>query len=225
MIDWVDLPDRDLLQIWVWIWCGWLVASFGVDFEAIWRNDHYFQFPRFWLDFHHFICSSSLFPCSHSDNALSNAAEWALRWMGSGCCGCVWHKEESRASIAVLDDLQEPRCLFVREGWREYFLWLWRHPCSGMHMEDTHRWDWACLNVIHSGWESLSRVMWWGYLNVELRSELLSLVLSVVSLGKSSQSIHIHEITSHYQCAWSIILFEPEWIITHLNGSQFRQVC
>ena len=36
---------------------------------------------------------------------------------------------------------------------------------------------------------------------MELRSELLSLVLSVVSLGKSSQSIHSMRITSHYQCA------------------------
>ena len=48
---------------------------------------------------------------------------------------------------------EELRCLFVREGWSEYFLWLWRHSCTRMHLEDTHRWDGACLNIIHSGWE------------------------------------------------------------------------
>ena len=94
------------------------------------------------------------------------------------------------------------------------------HPCTRMHMEDTHRWDWACLNIISSRWESLSRMMWQGQRNVQL---ILPSVLSVVSLGKSSQSIHIHAVTSHYQCAWSIIL-EYECLIAHLNGSQFRQV-
>ena len=48
--------------------------------------------------------------------------------------------------------------------------------------------------------------------------------LSVVSLGKSSQSIHIHFGTSHYQCGWSITILECECMLTHLNGSQFRQV-
>ena len=133
----------------------------------------------------------------------------------------VWNKErESRASIADLDDLQELRCLFVREGWSEYFLGLWCHSCSRMHQEDTHWRDWVCLNIIHSGWESLSRVMWRGLRNVPLFSPL---VASKVSLGKSSQSIHSMRITSHYQCAWTTIL-EFECIFTQLNGSQFRQV-
>ena len=57
-----------------------------------------------WLDFHHFRCGSSLFPCSHSDNALSNAAEWALRWMRSGC---VWHKE--RSHVPLDDHLKKRR--------------------------------------------------------------------------------------------------------------------
>ena len=48
--------------------------------------------------------------------------------------------------------------------------------------------------------------------------------MSDVSLGKSSQSIHIHTITSHYQCAWFIIILELECILTYLNGGQFRQV-
>ena len=33
VIDWVDLADWDLLQIWVWMRCGWFVAWFGVHFE------------------------------------------------------------------------------------------------------------------------------------------------------------------------------------------------
>ena len=49
-------------------------------------------------------------------------------------------------------------------------------------------------------------------------------VVSVVSLGKSSQSIHIHFITLHYQFATIISIIEHECIFTHLNGSQFRQV-
>ena len=93
-----------------------------------------------------------------------------------------------------------------------------------MHVEDTHRWDWACLNIIHSEWESLSRVMWRGYWNVWLVYPLLFLVLSIVSLGKSSKLKLIHAITSHYQCGWFIIAIEKECTITHLNGSQFRQV-
>ena len=85
--------------IWMGMWCAWFGMRNGVDFTRCERNDHYFEFPRFWLDFHHFRCGSSLFPCSHSDNALSNAAEWALRWMGRGCCGCVWHKERSHVPL------------------------------------------------------------------------------------------------------------------------------
>ena len=61
---------------------------------------------------------------------------------------------------------EELRCLFVREGRSEYFLGLWHHSCTRMLLEDIHRWDWACLNIIHSGWESLSRVMWRGLRNV-----------------------------------------------------------
>ena len=144
--------------------------------------------------------------------------------MGSGCCGCVAQREESRASIADSCDMQELRCLFVREGWSEYFLWLWRHSSRGMLLEEPHRWDWACLSIIHSGWESLSRMMWRGYLNVSLVKSILFLVLSDMSLGKSSQSIHIHFITLHYQCTWFITIIEIECTNPHLNGSQFRQV-
>ena len=137
---------------------------------------------------------------------------------------CQNHEECSCNTRMIRVD-RELRCLFVREWWSEYFRWLWRHPCSRMPMKkDTHRWDWACLSIIHSGWESLSRMMWRGYLNVSLVKSILFLVLSDMSLGKSSQSIHIHFITSHYQCVWSIIAIEIECIVSHLNGSQFRQV-
>ena len=59
---------------------------------------------------------------------------------------------------------------------------------------------------------------------MELGSDLLSFVLSVVSLGKSSQSILIPAITSHYQCARITTTVERECTYTHMNGSQFRQV-
>ena len=125
-----------------------------------------------------------------------------------------------RCLSVIRSSCEELRCLFVREGWDEHFLWLWHTSCSRMHtLWDTHRWDWACLSIIYSEWESLSRMMWRGRLNVQL---LLTVVLSVVSLGKSSQSIITPVITSHYQC-WSIN-FEFECPTTHLNGSQFRQV-
>ena len=93
VIDWVDLADWDLLQIWAWMRYGWFATCFDVHFERYGGNDHYFEFPRFWLDFHHFRCMLSIFPCSHNDNTLSNAAEWDLRWMEGGVVGCVWHKE------------------------------------------------------------------------------------------------------------------------------------
>ena len=82
----------------------------------------------------------------------------------------IEQKEEDLIYVSVINwsSFEERRCLFVREGWSEYSLWLWRHSCTRMHMEDTHRWDWACLNIIHSEWESLSRVMWWGYMNDQL---------------------------------------------------------
>ena len=94
----LSLDNSDLVMVFIWMgtWCRWYVIWRG--FRALWRNDHFWEFPQFWLDFHHFRCGSSLFPCSHSDNALSNTAERALRWMGSGCCGlCVAQREESCA--------------------------------------------------------------------------------------------------------------------------------
>ena len=78
--------DNDLVLVWMGMQCGWFVMRNGVDYRWFRGNDYYFQFPPFSLNFHHFRCGSSLFACSHSDNTLSNAAEWALRWMGSGCC-------------------------------------------------------------------------------------------------------------------------------------------
>ena len=97
-----------------------------------------------------------------------------LNELWGGWEGVLWVCGTKRGvtclSVISWSSFEELRCLFVREGWSEYLLGLWRHPCSRMHIlkKDTHRWDWACLNIIHSGWESLSRVMWRGYWNVEL---------------------------------------------------------
>ena len=178
-------------------------------FQVVLEKEREGLFQRFCKHWLRLKWEWSLCGWLHWYDGLSNDDEW-----------CVKQRVESRASIADLDDLQELRCLFVREGWSEYFLGLWCHSCSRMHQEDTHWRDWACLNIIHSGWESLSRVMWRGLRNVPLFSPL---VASKVSLGKSSQSIHLTRITSHYQCAWTTIL-EFECIFTQLNGSQFRQV-
>ena len=89
-----------------------------------------------------------------------------LMWWGSGSEKQKKGRRNNRhLEAGCKTTVEELRCLFVREGWSEYFLWLWRHSCTWMPLEDTHRWDWACLNIIHSGWESLSRVMWWGQAN------------------------------------------------------------
>ena len=90
----------------------------------------------------------------------------------------IEQKEEDLIYVSVINwsSFEELRCLFVREGWSEYSLWLWRHSCSRMHLEDTHRWDWACLVITHSGWESLSRVMWRGFWSDPLPPVVISVV-------------------------------------------------
>ena len=64
--------------------------------------------------------------------------------------------------------------------------------------------------------------MWRGFSNVGQYDSVLA--LSDFSFGKSSQSVYSIRITSHDQLCWFIIN-ELECVITHLNGSQFRQVC
>ena len=53
----------------------------------------------------------------YSDNALPNAAERDLRWMKKeAVAACVAQREgRSFISFATVGDLQELRCLFVRE--------------------------------------------------------------------------------------------------------------
>ena len=156
----VTVRYSDLILIGMGMRCGWFGMRNGVDFTRCGGNDHYFQFPRFWLDFHHFRCGSSLFPCSHSDNAQMRLNEL---WGGWEVIVFGTNRAVTCLSVFSWRSIEELRCLFVREGWSEYFLWLWRHPCTRMlYNRDTHRWDWACLNIIHSGWELLSRVMWRG---------------------------------------------------------------
>ena len=76
--------------------------------------------------------------------------------------------------------------------------------------------------IIKVGGESLSRVMCRGLRNVSQLLELLP--VSVVSLGKSSQSTHISIDSSHNESGRIATATEKECIITHLNGNQFRQV-
>ena len=64
------VSDSDLVLIGMGMRCGRFAVCFGVDYIRFGGNDHYFRFPPFSLDFHHFRCGSSLFPWSHSDNAL-----------------------------------------------------------------------------------------------------------------------------------------------------------
>ena len=61
---------------------------------------------------------------------------------------CDTKKGVTCLSVIIWRSVEELRCLFVREGWSECFLGLWRDSCSWMPLEDTHRWDGACLNII-----------------------------------------------------------------------------
>ena len=85
--------------------------------------------------------------------AIGMAIVWvfAQRWwtLTQWWTGCVAQRVFIHLSVITWSSAEEPRCLFVGEGWSEYFLGLWRHSCSRMHhLRDTHRWDWACLNII-----------------------------------------------------------------------------
>ena len=101
--------------------------------------------------------------------AIGMAIVWvfAQRWwaLTQWWTGCVAQRLFIHLSVITWSSVEKLRCLFVREEWSECFLWLWCHSCSRTHQEDTHRWDGACLNIIQSGWESLSRVMWRGLAN------------------------------------------------------------
>ena len=134
--------------------------------------------------------------------------------------------EEYNIHVSVINwrSAEELRCLFVRKEWSEYFLGLWRHPCARMHNWDSGKrcWDEACLMIIEVGGEPLSRVMWRGYANVSVY-ELPLLDVRVVSLGMSSQLLHMKGSSSQNECAWFIPV-EHECIYLCLNGNQFRQV-
>ena len=169
----VDLPDWGLLQIWVWMRCGWFVVCFGVDFKRfggmiITSSFHDSDWNSIIsdADHHYFRVRTATMLSPMPLNKLWGGWKWVL-WV------CGTKRGVTCLSVISWSSVEELRCLFVREGWSEYFLGLWRHSCRRMQVEDTHRWDWACLNIIHCGWESLSRVMWRGLRNVELRYELL----------------------------------------------------
>ena len=106
-----------------------------------------------YADRHYFHVSTAITLSRMPLNELWGGWKWVL------CVVCGTKKGVACLSVVSWTCFEELRCLFVREEWSEYFLGLWRHSCTWMHMEDTHGWDWACLNIIHSEWESLSRVM------------------------------------------------------------------
>ena len=112
-----------LVLIGIGMRCGWFGMRNGVDFTWCGGNDHYFQFPQFWLDFHHFRCGSSLFSCSHSDNAQMRLNELWGGWEG-GLWVCGTKRGVTCLSVISWSILEELRCLFMREGWSEYFLGL-----------------------------------------------------------------------------------------------------
>ena len=58
-----------------------------------------------------------------------------------------------------------------------------------------------------------------------MSQSLILLPVSEVSLGKSSQSTHISIDSSQNESGQIATATEKECIITHLNRSQFRQVC
>ena len=160
------------------MWCGW----FGMIIAWRFHDSDWSSIISYAC--HYFRVSTAITPSRMTLNEFWSGWKWL----------CVAQRGVRCLSVISWSSVEELRCLFVREGENEHFLGLWRQSCSEMLVEDTHRWDWACLNIIHSEWESLSRVMWRGLRNVKL---LLPLVLSVVRSGKSSQSILIHVITSH----------------------------
>lgn len=55
-------------------------------------------------------------------------------------------------------------------------------------------------------------------------SSVEEVVVSVVSLGKSSQSIRYHCCTPQFQRGVVAVDSEPERVVPHLNGLEFRQV-
>ena len=126
-------------------------------FQMVLENELEWLFQRFWtIDF----------TCDWNGHCVSICKEiMDSHTVMNGMCGTK--RRVTCLSVIIWRSVEKLRCLFVREGWSEYCLGLWRDSCSRMHTSwDTHRWDWACLNIISSGWESLSRMMWWGRRNV-----------------------------------------------------------
>ena len=149
VIDWVDLADWDLLQIWVWMRCGWFVAWFGVHFERYGGMIICCCFhDSDWIsiisdaDRHYFRVSTAITLSPMPLNEL-----WG-GWEGVLWVVCGTKRGVTCLSVISWTCLEELRCLFVRGGWSECFLGLWRDSCSWMPLEDTHRWDRACLNII-----------------------------------------------------------------------------
>ena len=122
VIDWVDLSDWDLLQIWMWMRCGWFVVCFGVDFM---RFGGMIICCRFhdsdWIsiisdaDRHYFRVRTAITLSPMPLNEL---------WGGWEVVMCGTKRGVTCLSVVIWSSCEEFRCLFVREEWSKYFLWL-----------------------------------------------------------------------------------------------------
>ena len=107
-------------------------------FQMVLENELDRLFQRFWI---------IDFTCDWNGHCVSICTEMMdSHTVMNGMCGTK--RRVTSLSVITWSSVEELRCLFVREGWSECFLWLWCHSCSRTHQEDTHWWDWACLNII-----------------------------------------------------------------------------
>ena len=152
----------------------------------------------------------------HSLESDTTSSDSVIYWWTMELC--IEQKEEDLIYVSVINwrSAEELRCLGVREGWSGCFLGLWRHSCSGKHNWDSGKrcGDEAYLMIIEVEGESLSRVMWRGYLNVSVYELPLSDV-RVVSLGKSSQLLHMDDSSSQNECRWITTIVKLKCIHTH----------
>ena len=169
VIDWVDLADWDLLQIWVWMRCGWFVAWFGVHFERYGGMIICCCFhDSDWIsiisdaDRHYFRVRTAITLSRMPLNELWGG--WEV-----GVVGCVWHKERSHVPLGDQLNLFWRAPMSIRERGMKWVLpvivtsFLYQNA-SGRYTSVRRG-----MSKHHSQWmRILSRVMWRGLWNVEL---------------------------------------------------------
>lgn len=148
------------------------------------------------------------------DGIISWTGQWLRAMMGivwqqntTGSCGQLQNHFDQCWIILFF-------CVWKRDGMDTSigFGVIFEVGCSWeIHMGETGH----VYVSFQSWWEPLSRVIWRGWWNVQLP---LPTVVSVVSLGRPSQSNHFARITSHDQYGCFVILLELECMIAHLNG-------